>query len=147
MNRLGGTEHGGGPLRLNIAHVKVPLTAEFAAWVAGKIADGFGWLIKHPLALAPVVLVLGFLRVFDVLGPLPIAATVMLTAGGLVAWRVLWPEAFTTHVLWRLRGLWRGRWPYRFAWQPAMVTTGLAVLVDGREYLPRIRSATWDSGR
>jgi S-DNA-T family DNA segregation ATPase FtsK/SpoIIIE len=140
VNRLGGTGHGGGPFRLNIAKVKVPLTAVLVAWVAGKIAAGFGWLIRHPLALAPVVLVLGFVRVFDVLGPLPIAATVLLAAGGLVAWRVLWPEMFTTQVVWRLRGLWRGRWPYRFTWQPAMVTTGLAVLVDGREYLPKIRS-------
>jgi S-DNA-T family DNA segregation ATPase FtsK/SpoIIIE len=140
VNRLGGTEHGGGPFRLNVAKVRVPLTAVLAAWVAGKIAAGLGWLIKHPITFAPVLLALGFLRVFDVLGPLPIAATVLIVVGGLVAWRVLWPEAFTTQVVWRLRGLWRGRWPYRFTWQPAMVTTGLAVLVDGREYLPKIRS-------
>jgi len=139
VNRLGGDVHGG-PFRLHVAKVKVPLSAVLAGWLAGKAASGLGWLARHPLALLPIVVGLGLLRALDVLGPLPIGATMLVAVGCLVGWWVLWPESFRVQVTWRLRGLWRGRWPYRFAWQPAMVTTGLAVVVDGREYLPKIRS-------
>ena len=140
MNRLGGVEHGGGPFRLNVAKVKVPLSAVLAAWAGRKLGSGIGWLVRHPLVLVPVLLVLGVLRVLDVLGPLPLGLAAVLAVLVLVAWQRWWPESFTMQVTWRLRGLWRGRWTYRFAWQPAMVTTGLAVVVDGREYLPRVRS-------
>lgn len=139
MNRYGGDVHGG-PVRLHVAKVKVPLSAVLAGWLAGKAATGVSWLVRHPLALLPAVVALGLLRALDVLGPLPIGTTMVLGLGCLVVWRVLWPESFRVQVSWRARGWWRGRWPYRFAWQPAMVTTGLAVTVDGREYLPKIRS-------
>ena len=49
-----------------------------------------------------------------------------------------WRESFTRRVLWSLRGAWRSRMVYGFAWQPAMVTTGLAVNLDGNEYLPKL---------
>ena len=74
------------------------------------------------------------------LGPWPVLALLALAVAGLLAWRQLAGESFTRHLTWRCRGLFRGRFTYRFSWQPAMVTTGLAVHVDGREYLPKIRS-------
>src|SRR3712207_5999523 len=58
----------------------------------------------------------------------------------LVAWRWRWPESFTRVVVCRPRGVWRAASVYRYVWQPAMVATGLAIRVDGTEYLPRIVS-------
>ena len=140
MNRLGGVEHGGGPFRLNVAKVKVPLSAVLAAWAGRKLADAIAWLVRHPLAVLPVLLGWGLLRVLHLVGPVPLGLLAMLVAVGLLVWRRLARESFTVHVTWRLRGLWRGRFRYRYCWQPAMVTAGLAVSVDGREYLPKIRT-------
>lgn len=139
MNRLGGTEHGGGPFRLNVAKVRVPLTAVLAAWVGKKVADGLGWLVRRPIAMVPPLIVVVLATVWHRHGPLPILLLAGGVATGLVLWRCRWPESFTVHVIWRARGVWRGRWVYRYCWQPAMVTTGLAVVVDGREYLPKVR--------
>ena len=140
MNRLGGDQHGGGPFRLNVAKVKVPLSAVLAAWAGRKILDGLGWLARHPLIFVPLLALWLAARVLDWLGLWPILLTLVLIVASLVTWRRRWPESYTRHVSWRLRGLVRGRFVYRFAWQPAMVTTGLAVHVDGREYLPKVRS-------
>lgn len=140
MNRLGGDQHGGGPFRLNVAKVKVPLSAVLAAWAGRKILDGIGWLARHPLVFIPVLVLWAAARIVDGLGLWPILLTLVLLVAGLVTWRRKARESYTRHVTWRLRGLVRGRFVYRFAWQPAMVTTGLAVHVDGREYLPKVRS-------
>lgn len=146
MNRLGGTEHGGGPVRLNVAKVRVPLTAVLAAWIAHKTVDGLGWLLRHPAATVPPMIAVALTVVWHRLGPAPIVVLLAMVIGTLVVWRVRWPESFTTKVAWRARGIWRGRWTYRYCWQPVMVTTGLAVNVDGREYLPKVRSVRSTGG-
>jgi DNA segregation ATPase FtsK/SpoIIIE, S-DNA-T family len=140
VNRLGGDQHGGGPFRLNVAKVKVPLSAVLAAWAGRKLAEGIGWLARHPIVLLPVLGLWLAGKVVSGLGLWPLLLALGLLVGGVVAWRRQWPESYTRHVAWRLRGLVRGRFVYRFAWQPAMVTTGLAVRVDAREYLPKVRS-------
>ncbi len=140
MNRLGGDQHGGGPFRLNVAKVKVPLSAVLAAWAGRKAAEGIGWLARHPLALAPVVGLWLTVKVVHELGLLPLLLALASLVASLAVWRRRWRDSFTRQVTWRLRGLVRGRFTYRFAWQPAMVTTGLAVRVDTREYLPKVRS-------
>ena len=140
MNRVGGIEHGGGPFRLHVAKVKVPLTAVLAAWVGSKIGAALVWLVKHPVVFAPVVLLWLLAAVTDALGAVPLLVALVAVVAGLLVWRRRNPESFTRHVVWRVRGVWRGRWTYRFAWQPAMVTTGLAVSLGTREYLPKIRT-------
>jgi S-DNA-T family DNA segregation ATPase FtsK/SpoIIIE len=140
VNRLGGDQHGGGPIRLNVAKVKVPLSAVLAAWAGRKVAEGIGWLARHPLVLLPVLALWLAGKVIDGLGLWPLLLALSLVVGGVVVSRRQWPESYTRQVTWRLRGLVRGRFVYRFAWQPAMVTTGLAVRVDAREYLPKVRS-------
>jgi S-DNA-T family DNA segregation ATPase FtsK/SpoIIIE len=140
VNRLGGDQHGGGPFRLNVAKVKVPLSAVLAAWAGRKILDGLGWLARHPLMLLPLLVLWLAGRIVDGLGLWPTLLALILVVAGLVTWRRKWRESYTRQVSWRLRGLVRGRFVYRFAWQPAMVTTGLAVHVDGREYLPKLRA-------
>ena len=140
MNRLGGDQHGGGPFRLNVAKVRVPLSAVLAAWLGRKVLGAVVWVVRHPVVFAPVFGVWLLVRVLDVLGPVPISATVVLLAGALVVWWRLGRESFARLVAWRCRGLWRNRFVYRFAWQPAMLTTGLAVHVDGNEFVPKVRS-------
>jgi S-DNA-T family DNA segregation ATPase FtsK/SpoIIIE len=73
-------------------------------------------------------------------GPLPVLAVVGLLALVLLVWRQVHASSFTSLVLWRFRGAWRAARVYRYLWQPAMVTTGLAVRVEGTEYLPKIVS-------
>jgi S-DNA-T family DNA segregation ATPase FtsK/SpoIIIE len=140
VNRLGGDQHGGGPFRLNVAKVKVPLSAVLAAWAGRRVLDGLGWLARHPLVVIPLLAFWLAAKVDDGLGVWPVLLALVLVVAGLVTWRRKHRESYTRHVSWRLRGLVRGRCVYRFAWQPAMVTTGLAVHVDGREYLPKVRS-------
>jgi DNA segregation ATPase FtsK/SpoIIIE, S-DNA-T family len=67
-----------------------------------------------------------------------VTAAVLALVLVLAGWWVWRRESFTRQVTWRVRGWWRGRRTYRFCWQPAMVTTGLVVVVDGQEYLPKI---------
>ena len=140
MNRLGGVQHGGGPFRLNVAKVKVPLSAVLAAWAGRKVAEGMAWLARHPWVMLPLLALWVAAKIVDGLGLWPILLALLVLVGGLITWRRKWPESFARQVSWRLWGLVRGRFVYRFAWQPAMVTTGLAVHVDGREYLPKVRS-------
>jgi S-DNA-T family DNA segregation ATPase FtsK/SpoIIIE len=116
------------------------LSAVLLAWLGGKAAAALGWLVRHPVALAPPLLVWVALRAFHVIGPIPIGLLFALMGAGLWVWRRLWPDTFREYVTWWLRGLWRGRFVYRFGWQPAMVTTGLAVGLEGREYLPKIKA-------
>ena len=153
MNRLGGTQRESNPLRLNIARVHVPLTAVLAAWTARKtgqlLGRGLRWVLRHPRVLTPLLPWWGLTWLLDgpsggasglgALGVL-IFAVVLFLVLGLVGWWVWERESFTRLVAWRCRGWWRSRGVYRYYWQPAMVTAGLAVVVDGREYLPRILS-------
>ena len=138
MNRLGGARQERSPLRLNVARVHVPLSAVLAAWAGRRLLAVTGWLVRHPWAMVAVVGVWVGLRLLRRLGPGPATAPAAVVMVGLLVWRLAWPESFTRLVLWRLRGWRRQVGVYRFCWQPAMVTTGLAVQVDGAEFLPRL---------
>ena len=79
-------------------------------------------------------------RVTVIRGPLPLSTVVVVLVVFLLVWRRLHRPSFTRLVAWRTRGLWRAAAIYRYMWQPAMVTTALAVRVDGTQYLPRLVS-------
>ncbi len=132
----GSTTRDGGPVQLHVAKVRVPLTAVVGAWCARRAAAGVGWLARRPLAVAVLVAVVVLWRVPGT--RVPVLGVAVVAALALGVWRARWPASFTTRVVWRARGCWRAAWVYRYHWQPAMVTTGLAVRVDGTEYLPRI---------
>lgn len=144
--RIGGTRRNEAPVRLNVARVHVPLSAILAAWTVRQLGRlltwtatrSFGALRARPwlLVLAVALLVVGRLShghtilVLTVLG--------LLAPMGLGVWWWRWRESFIRRVAWAVRGAWRGRVVYRFAWQPAMVTTGLSVTLDGTEYMPKV---------
>src|SRR5680860_37177 len=87
---------------------------------------------KHPLALAVLVALAG---VWVLVGWPGVLALLLAAGAGLPAWWRCSPETYRLVVVARWRHVCvYGRW-----WQPAMVTCGLALEVNGREYLPKIR--------
>jgi len=146
MNRLGGTPGGQTPVRLNVAKVHVPLSAVLAGAAGRGLATGGWWLIRHPFAVASAVVVLTAWRFTVVHGPFLVLVLLSVTAGVLLVWRKVHPSSFTRLVPCRARGTWRAATVYRYLWQPAMVTTAMAVRVDGSQYLPRLVSVTSTGG-
>jgi DNA segregation ATPase FtsK/SpoIIIE, S-DNA-T family len=90
------------------------------------------WAARHPFTIAALTAIAA---VWVLRGPVGVLALVLAVLGLLATWRRYRPASFTRIVVSR----WRATWLYRRRWQPAMVTTGLATSLNGREYLPRIR--------
>jgi DNA segregation ATPase FtsK/SpoIIIE, S-DNA-T family len=145
MNRLGGTP-GQTPVRLNVAKVHVPLSAVLAASAGRRLAAGPWWLLRRPLAVAGAVVVLIACRFTITHRPLTALVVLGVVATVLLVWRQVHRSSFTRLVLCRARGTWRAATVYRYLWQPAMVTTAMALRVDGMQYLPRLVSVTSTGG-
>ena len=128
MSRLGGTsrQH---PVRLNVAKVHVPLSAVLAAWADRRLGAGGWWLLRHPFTVAAALVALLAWRVTLRSGPLPVPAVVGASALVVLVWRQVHRSSFTRLIVWRVRGVWRAATVYRYLWQPAMVTTALAIRV------------------
>lgn len=140
MNRLGGVQAARGPFQVHMAKVRVPLTWVVLGWMGRRVGALVALCGRRPAIVPALVVLLVVGQWTNENGPLPLFALMALVVGSLLALRRLRPELFTRWVTWRLRGWWRGGRVYRYVWQPAMVTTGLAVRVDGQEYLPRLSS-------
>jgi S-DNA-T family DNA segregation ATPase FtsK/SpoIIIE len=125
---------------LNVAKLHVPLSALLFAWAGRRLGACGSWLLRHPIAVAITLFTVVAWRVTVIRGPLPVLTVVVVLAVFLVGWRRVHRPSFTQRVEWRARGLWRAVTIYRYMWQPAMVTTALAVRVDGTQYLPRLVS-------
>ncbi|HEY8722097.1 FtsK/SpoIIIE domain-containing protein [Pengzhenrongella sp.] len=141
MMRMGGgrviEDHGDrSPIRLNIAKVRVPLSAVIGAWLLGRIGAGLAYLARHWICTGLVVLAVVMVRNGSV--RLVVAVLVVVLAGLLALWRARWPSTFTPVVAWRVRGLWRASRVYRDHWPLAMVTGGLTIRYDRAEHLPRL---------
>ncbi len=89
-------------------------------------------MVRHPVTTAACVALGAVWLVAGLLGLLGLVST---TAASLMLWRRLRPSSFRRVVV--SRG--RAALVYRRRWQPAMVTCGLAVQAEDREYLPQIR--------
>jgi DNA segregation ATPase FtsK/SpoIIIE, S-DNA-T family len=141
MNRMGGTARGTqGQVRLNVAKVRVPLSAVLAAWLGRRLVAGGWWLLRHPFAVAAAVLSLAMWRLTLARGPLPVLGSVAVVMVGLLGWRRVHPSSFTTLFACRVRGMWLATTCYRYMWQPAIVTAGLATHLDDTQYVPRLLS-------
>ena len=133
-------------MRLNVARVHVPLSAILAAWVVRQVGRLFAWattrtagaVFRRPWLLGVPVGLVVLTRVSRGHSLLVLAGLAAAALAGLGVWWWRWRESFTQRVLWSLRGAWRAQVIYRFAWQPAMVTTGLAVSLGSAEYLPKL---------
>jgi S-DNA-T family DNA segregation ATPase FtsK/SpoIIIE len=138
MNRLHGQTKDTAPVRLAVARVHVPLSAVVAAWLGRRVAAVLTWLVRHPVGLLLLGATWLLVALAGRVGWSPFLLLGLVAVASLVAWRLLAAESFATQVTWRARGRWRASRVYRFGWQPATVTTGLAVNLNGREYLPRL---------
>ncbi len=94
-------------------------------------------MIRHPVTTTAAVVMLAVWLVAGLLGVLTL---VIATTASLVLWARRWPDSYRRRVVSR----WRGALIYRRCWQPAMVTCGLAVQAEDREYLPKIRRVVSD---
>ena len=110
------------------------------------MAAGGWWLLRHPFAVVGAVAVLMASRFTTTHGPVPVLVVVVILAVLLAGWWRLHRASFTRLVLCRVRGTWRAATTYRYLWQPAMVTTAMALRVEGVQYLPRLVSVTSTGG-
>jgi DNA segregation ATPase FtsK/SpoIIIE, S-DNA-T family len=90
------------------------------------------WLARHPVTTVIAAVLVG---VCASAGPLVTAVLVVLAVVGLWCWRRWHAASFRRLVTSR----WRTCVVYRRRWQPAMVTCGLASIVNGREFTPTVR--------
>jgi len=140
MARLGGSPREQPLVRLNVAKVRVPLSAVLAAWAGRRVGAGGWWLTRHPLAVVAAVVVLLAWRAEVMIGPLPVLAVLVAVVLLLAGWWRLHPASFARLVLWRARGTWRSARVYRHLWEPAMLTSALVVRVEAGQYLPKVVS-------
>ena len=129
---IGGGVRGSRTPQLVMIEPRPSLTLVLLRNLARILGILFVWCIRHPRTVAVLVALGLVLRVAGVLG----LVAVQVAAGvGLVVWSRRWPTSYRRVVV----SGWRRFWLYRRRWQPAMVTCGLALRLDGREYLPGIR--------
>ena len=144
---MGGTRRNESPVRLNVARVHVPLSAILAAWVARQVGRFLGWTADSQRGCGDRPS-LAADRPGGAAGGGPCQRRLRACrAAGARACSQLWASGCgggggpsRSPAAWRgeSRGAWRARMVYGFAWQPAMATTGLAVTLDGTEYLPKL---------
>ncbi len=138
MNRLGGHARDRAPIRLDIAKVHVPVSTVIAAWCGRHVWAAVVWFVKRPLILVAATVAVVMCRFVGDHGLAPLLVVLSAVTVTLTAWWWLARASFTRWVAWPARGWCRSTRVYRYRWQPGMVTCGLAVRVDGIEYLPRL---------
>jgi DNA segregation ATPase FtsK/SpoIIIE, S-DNA-T family len=141
MGRVHG-ERSRGPIQLRAASVQIPLSAWIAAWLGQRLGAGVRSLFGHPLVVGGLVVVTAGAWLLPRYGTAIPATTLVALTIALVAWRLGHAESFHRFLGWPWRGAWRHRLVYRRGWQPAMVTCGLAIRVNGREFVPALLRVT-----
>jgi DNA segregation ATPase FtsK/SpoIIIE, S-DNA-T family len=137
MGRVHG-ERSRGPIQLRAASVQIPLSAWAAAWLGHRLGAGLRSLFGHPLVVGALVVIAAGAWLLPRYGTAIPATVLAAITGTLIGWRIGHAESFHRFVGWPWRGAWRHRLVYRRGWQPAMVTCGLAVRVNGREFIPAL---------
>jgi S-DNA-T family DNA segregation ATPase FtsK/SpoIIIE len=103
----------------------------FLAWQAISAAV---WLLLHPRTLAVVAVAwLAWVSPVE-----DVAAVVAAVAGKGAAWRWFHRRSFDRIIAWPATARFRRLWVYRRRWQPAMVTTGLALSSSQGGDLPEL---------
>lgn len=133
-----GEKVGRGPIQLRAASVRVPLSAVILGWLGRALGRGIGRVLGQPVLWAALAVYgVGYWLAVTV-GPWPFVTAALIVATALLTWRHLHRASFSRWFAWPVRGTWRRTLVYRRHWQPAMVTTGLAVRVHASEYLPKL---------
>jgi DNA segregation ATPase FtsK/SpoIIIE, S-DNA-T family len=133
-----GEKVGRGPIHLRAASVRVPLSAVILGWLGRFLGRALMRVLAQPVLWAALTVYgVGYWLAVTI-GPWPFVIAAAIVVGSLVAWRQAHRESFRRWFAWPVRSTFRRAVVYRRFWQPAMVTTGLAVRVNGREYLPKL---------
>jgi S-DNA-T family DNA segregation ATPase FtsK/SpoIIIE len=96
-------------------------------------------LVTMPLLALATLDTVGLVAVAWLVGPAPTAAGLLVVSALLIVWRRLGRSTFDRWLWWPLRAALRHVFVYRRLWQPAMVTTGLAIRFDRRIFVPELR--------
>ena len=128
----------GGQVRVSAPALHVSLASLLLAWCARRAGAGVVWLLRRPALLAAIAAGLLAWRVAATHGPVPIVAAVLVVVAALLGWRFGHPASFSAVVVVWARSVWRRQVVYRYWWQPAMVTAGLALTTGGVDHLPRL---------
>ncbi len=133
-----GEKVGRGPIQLRAASVRVPLSAVILGWLGRTLGRGVLWVLSQPVLWAALTVYgVGYWLAVTV-GPWPFVTAALAVTGVLVAWRQAHRATYRRSFAWPIRSTLRRTLVYRRGWQPAMVTTGLAVRVHASEYLPKL---------
>lgn len=128
----------GGPIGVQVAKVRIPLSVVVTAWAWRRVTTGLWWLLRHPRLAGTGTVVTGLWWLSTTHGPLLVLTLTAVTAAALAAWRRCAPASFTRHVVHAGRGAYRRAVLYQRCWQPATTTTGLTVVLGGQELVPRL---------
>jgi len=141
-----GEKVGRGPIQLRAASVRVPLSAVILGWLGRTLGRALMWVLSQPVLWAVLTVYgVGYWLAVTV-GPWPFVFAALLLGGALRTWRDFHCASYRRWFAWPIRSAFRRAMVYRRFWQPAMVTTNLAVRVTGREYLPKlVKVASTDS--
>ncbi|MGH8892480.1 MAG: FtsK/SpoIIIE domain-containing protein [Actinomycetes bacterium] len=135
--RVHGMGHSSSNDRLVAPVLRPTLLTIIALNVFRLLRRGARFAARHPVGTGVLVCIAALARLSGLLGlVLPFFVAVALLFG----WARIHPASYRRVVVSR----WRWFWIYRYKWQPAMVTCGLAVHLSDREYLPKIRRVVCD---
>lgn len=103
----------------------VALAGRAGYWVGRR----HPWLVGLVVSAALVALAAG---------PFVLSAAAAAAVVGSLGWWNCHQESFTTQVADRLRAAWRSEWVYRRQWRKVMFLSSLAVVMEGKDQLPRL---------
>jgi DNA segregation ATPase FtsK/SpoIIIE, S-DNA-T family len=133
-----GEKVGRGPIHLRAASVRIPLSAVILGWLGRFLGRAMMRVLSQPVLWAALTVYgVGYWLAVTI-GPWPFVIAMLAVTASLVGWRQTHRDSFRRWFAWPVRSTFRRGVVYRRFWQPAMVTTGLAVRVNGREYLPKL---------
>lgn len=133
----------GEALRITGRPVRLPLRVVVVAWVTRRTSRLLLWLLRRPVRLAAVAALSGLVWAVGTWGPLVVAEALTVLVGAVTTWGMTHPASWRRTVAGPARAWWRSRTVYRWRWQPAVVTAGLARRDGPVERLPtllRVRS-------
>jgi hypothetical protein len=128
-----------GSVTLRNPSVRFPLWAVLLRLTVHGLVMVLVRLVTRPILALAVVDTAGLLVIARLGGPVPTIIGLLAVAVLLVGWRYSARSTFDRWLWWPVRAALRHVFVYRRLWQPAMVTTGLAIRFDRRIFVPELR--------
>jgi DNA segregation ATPase FtsK/SpoIIIE, S-DNA-T family len=107
-------------------------------WVGRALGRCLARVLNQPVLWAALAVYGAGYWLAVTVRPRPFVTAALAVTFTLVGWRQAHRASYQRWFAWPVRGTWRRTLVYRRHWQPAMVTTSLAVRGHGSDYLPRL---------